>query len=354
MVHKILASALLLVSATALFADATDDVVNEALAKQHVPGAWLVVIKDGKVVKREGYGMANIELNVKVKPETMMQTGSIGKMFTAEGIMLLVQDGKLKLTDSLAQFFPGSPDWWKPITIRHMLSHTVGIPEYEDAKGGLDLKKEYTEAEMVRFVQRMTPDYEPGAKWSYSNTDYMLLGVIIHKVTGKLYSDLLLERVWKPAGMKTMRILSDTDIIPNRCQGYDMIDGAWHNQDWVSQSVNSTADGTLMASADDFIAWDHALNAYLVLPKAIQEAVWQEQKLNDGKGTHYGFGWVPQTIHGHRSVWHNGAWQGFVSVYMRFPDDHVSVALFTNGSNARPEAVAIKIAEMYFDKPGAR
>jgi CubicO group peptidase (beta-lactamase class C family) len=345
---KFYAFAALLVASAIGAADAPDDIVNQTLSKQHVPGAWLVVIKDGKVVKRKGYGLANVELNVKVTPETMMQTGSIGKMFTSEGIMVLVRDGKLKLTDSLASFFPGAPDWWKPITIRQMLSHTAGIPEYEGEKYTLDLKKEYTEDQMVQFVEKMTPDYKPGEKWSYSNTDYMLLGVIIHKLTGKFYADFLAERVFAPAGMKTIRTLSDTDIIPNRSQGYDDVKGVWHNQDWVSQSCNSTADGTLFATADDFIAWDHALDSYSILPKKYQDQVWQEQKLNDGKGSTYGFAWVIQTIRGHRALWHNGAWQGFVAAYFRFPDQHVSAVLFMNGSNARPEASVVKIAESYF------
>lgn len=331
-------------------ADPADDKVQEMLQKQHVPGAWLVVIKDGKVVKRKGYGLANIELGVKMTPETMMQTGSIGKMFTSEGILELVHDGKLKLTDSLASFFPNSPDWWKPITIQHMLTHTAGIPEYEGDKYTIDLKKEYTEDELVQFVQKMKPDLQPGEKWSYSNTDYMLLGVIIHKLTGKFYADFLADRVFAPAGMKAIRTNSDTDLIPHRAQGYDTVKDKWFNQDWVSKTANSTADGTLMASADDLIAWDHALDGYKVLSKDFQDLVWQAQKLNDGKATHYGFAWVVEGIKalaGHHVVWHNGSWQGFVSSYIRLPDDHVSVMLFTNGSNARPDETAVNIALSY-------
>lgn len=336
------------------FADPADEAVNQFLTKQHVPGAWLVVLKDGKVIKKKGYGMANLELGVHVNSQTMMQTGSIGKMFTAEGILVLVKDGKLKLDDSLASFFPGAPDWWKPITIRHMLTHTAGIPEYEGDKYSLDLKKEYTEDEMVQFAEKMSPDFAPGEKWSYSNTDYMLLGAIIRKLTGKFYADFLRERVFDPAGMKTIRTNSDIDIIANRSQGYDTVKGEWKNQDWVSKSANSTADGTLMASPQDFIAWDQALDSYKVLPKELQDQVWVEQKLNDGKGSHYGFGWVTQDVHKHHALWHNGAWEGFVAMYARFPQEHVSVALFTNGSNAHPEGTAFKIAEMYMPRANAQ
>lgn len=343
---------LLLASVLAIrtFADVADDQVLAMLQKQHVPGAWLVVMRDGKVIKRKGYGLANIELGVKVTPETMMQTGSIGKMFTAEGILALVKDRKLSLTDSLATFFPEAPEWWKPITIRHLLSHTAGIPEYEGEKYTLDLKKEYTEDEIVQFVQRMTPESAPGEKWAYSNTDYFLLGVIIHKLTGKFYADFLRERVFNPAGMKTIRTNSDTDLIPHRAQGYDTIKGQWFNQDWVSKAVNSTADGTLMACADDMVAWDRALDGKKILPKDLQDLVWQSQKLNSGKNTRYGFAWVIEGIKalaGRHVVWHNGSWQGFVTTYLRLPDDHLSVVLFTNGSNANTDRVAVDIALGY-------
>ncbi len=328
-------------------ADRADDLVRQFLAKQHVPGCWVVVIKDGKVVKRKGYGFANLELRVPVTPETMMQTGSIGKMFTSTGVMILVTEGKLHLDDSLASFFDHSPDWWKPITIRRMLSHTAGIPDYEDGKVAVDLKRNYTEAELVDFCQKLKPDFQPGENWSYSNTDYLLLGFIIHKVTGQFYGDFLKERVWKPASMPTMRVINDIELVPNRAAGYDWVKGKWQNQDWVSPMLNSTADGALYATADDFIAWDHALDNYKILPKAVQQEMWTPARLNNGKDTVYGYAWVISKFQGHRMIWHNGSWQGFVSQYARFPDDHLSVAVFCNGSNARPESLAVDLAAVY-------
>ncbi len=321
--------------------------VRKQLAAQHVPGCWVVVIKDGKVVKRQGYGLANLELGVKVTPKTLMQTGSIGKMFTASGIMLLANEGKLHLDDSLASFFDHSPDWWKPITVRRMLSHTAGIPDYENGKIVVDLKKNYSETELVDFCQKLTPDFAPGEKWAYSNTDYLLLGFIIHKITGQLYSDFLNERVWKPAGMPTIRVLNDIELIPNRAAGYDWDKGKWQNQDWVSPTLNATADGTLYATADDFIAWDHALDTYKVVPEALQKEIWTPAELNNGTKTSYGYAWIISKTRAHRLAGHGGAWQGFVSGYYRFPDDHVSVAVFCNSSNAEPATIIKQIVPIY-------
>ncbi len=315
------------------FSDRIDDFVRFELKRQHIPGAWVMVRKDGRVVKAKGYGTANLESRTPVTAETRMQTGSIGKMFTATGIMLLVKDGKLSLDDSISKHFPGSPDWWKPITIRHLLSHTGGIPDYEGEKYSVDLKKEYTEDELIRFAQAMKPDFAPGEKWSYSNTDYVILGVLIHRLTGRFYADFLRDRVWKPAGMPTIRVINDREVIPHRAAGYDWEKDHWLNQDWVSAALNSTADGALYATPADFEAWDRALDAYTVLPKPLQDEMWTSSKLNDGSPTGYGYAWSIIDRFGHPCVGHTGAWQGFTSVYLRFPEDHVSVAVFTNRSD---------------------
>lgn len=331
-------------AAGAALADRIDDFVRSELARQHIPGAWVMVRKDGRLLKVKGYGVANLEDGTPVTPETRMQTGSIGKMFTATGILLLVRDGKLSLDDSLAKFFPGSPEWWRPITIRHLLSHTGGVPDYEGEKYSVDLKRDYTEDELIRFAQTMSPDFAPGEKWSYSNTDYMILGVLIHRLTGQFYVDFLRDRVWRPNGLPTMRSINDREVIPHRAAGYDWDGHRWLNQDWVSATLNSTADGTLYATPADFEAWDRALEAYAVLPKPLQDEMWTPVKLNDGSATTYGYGWQAGDRYGHRFVGHTGAWQGFTSIYLRFPDDHVSVAVFTNRSGADVGALGLGVA----------
>lgn len=325
-------------------ADTIDDVVRRDLAAQHVPGAWVMVLRNGKVIKRAGYGIANLEDSAPVTAHTLMQTGSIGKMFTATGIMLLAKDGKVKLSDSIAKYFERAPDWWKPITIRHLLSHTGGVPEYEGDKYSLDLKREYTDEELIEHVRNMKPDFAPGERWSYSNTDYMLLGLIIKKLTGRFYADVLRQHVWGPAKMPTIRSLNDREVIPHRSAGYDWSAGHWTNQEYVSASLNQTADGTLYATPDDFIAWDRALDHHAVLPVNLQEEMWTPVKLNDGSLTKYGYGWAVGDRFGHRVVAHSGAWQGFLSAYVRYRDDDLSIAVFCNCTSADPQKITSDIA----------
>jgi CubicO group peptidase (beta-lactamase class C family) len=163
-----------------------DACVNAEIAKQHIPGLALGVYRSGVIVKARGYGLANIELNVPVKPESIFQSGSVGKQFTATGIMMLVEEGKIGLDDSIRKYFPDAPDTWQNIKIRNMLSHTSGLAEYEsDDKtkpgGPINMRADYTEDQLVKIIESFSMDFQPGEKWSYRNTNYVLLGVIIHK-----------------------------------------------------------------------------------------------------------------------------------------------------------------------------
>lgn len=331
--------------------DRIDAYVLSELKRQHVPGAWVMVRKNGRVLKERGYGIANLEDGAPVTANTLMQTGSIGKMFTAAGIMLLVQDRKLRLSDSIATYFPGAPDWWKPITIAELLSHTAGVPEYEGTKYDVDLTKDYTEDQLIKLAQAMKPDAAAGKQWAYSNTDYVILGVLIHRLTGQFYGDFLKERVWQPNNLPTMRVISDREVIPHRSAGYDWESGRWLNQEWVSPSLNSTADGTLYATPADFVAWDEALDNYAVVGKDLQEAMWTPVTLKGGIVTDYGFGWEVGDLFGHPYVGHTGIWQGFKAAYYRFRDDRLSVAVFANCSTASPDEIAFGIAGRYGPVP---
>ena len=180
-----------------------DRFVGEEMQRQHVPGVGVAVIQRGQVIKVQGYGVSNLEHRVAVTPETMFQSGSLGKQFTAMAVMLQVEDGKLALSDSIAKFFPDAPATWRAITVRHLLTHTSGIPDY--VEGVLDMRKDYTEDELARFAFGLPLEFPAGARWNYSNTGYVLLGIIVHKVSGSFYGDVLATRVFKPLGMTTAR-----------------------------------------------------------------------------------------------------------------------------------------------------
>src|SRR5262249_49574053 len=154
---------------------------------------------------------ANIEHNVAVKPETIFQSGSVGKQFTAMAVMMLVEDGKIGLDDPITKYFEGAPESWQKIKVRNLLTHTSCLPDYTDEM--VDFQKNYSEADLVEYAKKLPLEFEPGEKWKYSNTGYVLLGVIIHKTSGQFYGDFLHDRVFVPLGMTTASIISERDIV---------------------------------------------------------------------------------------------------------------------------------------------
>jgi hypothetical protein len=225
------------------------------------------------------------------------------------------------------------------------LTHTGGIPEYTEASASIiDLRHEYTEDQLVQAAARRRLDFAPGSHWRYSNTGYLLLGVIIHRASGRFYGDLLAQRVFRPLGMRTARVISEADIVPNRAAGYRLLDGALKNQEWVAPSLNTTADGALYLTVHDLAAWDRALTEGRVLRPQSRTAMWTPARLADGSSVDYGFGWRLSPYRGHRAIGHTGSWQGFKAMIQRSPDDSLSVILLANLAEARQPPVVYGIA----------
>src|SRR5690606_26965464 len=308
-----------------------------------IPGVSLAVIKDGKPIIVKGYGFANIEHNVPVKPETIFQSGSVGKQFTAFAIMLLVEEGKINLDDKIGKYLGEVPAGWANVTVRHLLTHTGGFTDYPKE---FDYRRDYTEDDLLKIIRETPLAFEPGKKWQYSNLGYVTLGMIIRKASGQFYGDFLAERVFKPLGMTTARIITEADIVPNRAAGYELRDGTLKNQDWVSPSLNTTADGALYLSLLDMIKWEEGLAAGKLLSKAAYEQMWAPAKLNGGADHPYGFGWAVRTLNGRRVIEHGGAWQGFKSFIARYPDDKLTVIAFANSANTNPAKLANGVAEV--------
>lgn len=319
-----------------------DQLVAEAMQKQKIPGLAVAVVRNGQPVTVKGYGLANVEHNVPVTQETIFQSGSVGKQFTATAVMLLVEDGKMALGDSITKFLPDAPTRWVPITIRHLLTHTSGIPNFP--YGEIDMRKDRTEDELAKIAFGLSLEFEPGFRWNYSNTGYLLLGVIIHKASGRFYGELLKERVFAPIGMKTARIIDEADIIPHRSAGYRLLAGRLANQEWVSPVLNTTADGSMYISILDMVAWDKALRSKAVLKQESWEQVYTPVKLKSGKAYPYGFGWSVDDFTGQRRHHHGGAWQGFKTHISRYLADDLTVIVLANLANAEPGEIAEKIA----------
>jgi CubicO group peptidase (beta-lactamase class C family) len=332
-----------------------DDFVASQMARQKIPGLAVGVYSRGNILLAKGYGLANVELNVPVKPETIFQSGSVGKQFVSAAIMMLVEEGKISLDDSVTKYFPDAPATWKPILIKNLLSHTSGLSEYESGeragpKGAFYLRLDFTEDELAKKIEALPIEWEPGDKWAYRNTNYVLLGIIIHKITGKSYAEFLAERIFKPLGMTSTRLISDSDIIPNRSAGYEIHDGQLKNQEWVSPTFNSTADGTLYFNVVDLAKWDAALYTTQLLKQSSLDRIWTVYPLNDGKPNPagYGFAWFIGEQNHHKRIEHGGAWQGFTCDISRYPDDSLTVVVLTNldAGHSNPGIIAHVIAGM--------
>lgn len=331
---------------------AIDQYVQSEMARQHIPGLALGVYHDGQIIKAQGYGLSNVELNVPVRPETIFQSGSVGKQFTASAVMMLVEEGKIALEDPITKYFPDGPVFWQNIKIKNLLSHTSGLSEYEsDDKtkpgGPINLRADYTEDSLVKIIETFPMEFQPGEKWAYRNTNYVLLGVIIHKVTGKFYGDFLQERIFRPLGMTSTRIISEADIIPNRSAGYRLVKGEVKNQEWVSPFFNTTADGALYFNVLDLAKWDGALYTEKLLKKSSLDQMWTVFKLNDKPNPeNYGFAWFIEQINGHRVIQHAGAWQGFTTYIARYVDDRLTVVVLTNldSAHSNPGKIAHHVA----------
>jgi CubicO group peptidase (beta-lactamase class C family) len=339
---------LLLFTSASLAQESTETKVDayiaSEMAKQKIPGVSLAIVREGKIIFAKGYGLANVEHQVPAKPETIFQSGSMGKQFTATAVMMLMEEGKLNLDDKISKYFSEVPPAWEKITVRHLLTHTSGMTDYPS---GFDFRRDYTEDELLQRIKAVSLAFQPGEKWSYSNLAYVTLGILIHKVSGQFYGDFLRDRVFTPLQMTTARIISEEDIVTNRAAGYRIVKNELKNQNWVSPSLNTTADGALYLTVYDMIKWDAALDTEKLIKKSSLEQMWTPVKLNNGTTHPYGFGWALREIRGHRIIEHGGAWQGFKSQIARFVNDRLTIVVFANLANANQVRLTMGVAAIY-------
>lgn len=329
-----------------------DRYVLAEMARQRSPGFAVGVYLQGRPVYLKGYGLADVEWSAPMGTDTRMQTGSLGKQFVATAILKLVEEGKVALDAPVSRYFPEATEAWAGVTVAHLLSHTSGIGSYDNPDligpgGTFDIRRDYSEDELATAIAGLPNEFEVGTQWSYNNTNYVLLGILIHRVTGQAYGDYLRETFFAPLGMSATRVISDTDIIPHRASGYEMEAGGLRNQAWVSPTFNSTADGTIYTTVEDMGRWERALYDGSLLSAASLEKMWTVYPLADGTPNpgNYGFGWKIATMLGTRRIIHSGAWQGFTSNMTRYPDKGVTVVVFSNlDGNARPDLVARVVA----------
>lgn len=334
-----------------------DAAVRQQMKEQHIPGVGLAVVRHGKLILARGYGLANVELAAPVSPETVFEAGSITKQFVATAIMLLAQDGKLKLDDNISRYFPEAPPPIKAVTIRNLLTHTSGIPDVSDgtsetsgAVGVVDFHREYSESQLASAYLGQPLQFKPGTKWSYCNACYDLLGFLIHRVSGQFYGDFLRQRIFAPTGMTTARVFSQADIIPNRVGLYGVAGGQWKNApDWWSQSIRQGAAGGLWMSVLDLAKWDAALDSNRILTRTSLETMWAPVPLDDGSAYPGGMGWFIAKANGHRVVFHTNGGPGSSAVVSRYLDDGLTIIVMTNLGAHHTDVMKIngRIAELY-------
>jgi CubicO group peptidase (beta-lactamase class C family) len=319
------------------------DFVAGEMARQRIPGLALAVRHHGGETRSEGYGLASVELGALVSAATIFQTGSIAKQLTAAAVLLLVEDGKLDLDAPVSRYLPDVPAQWRTVTVRQLLGHTGGVPDY--GPPAVDFRADYSEAELVRIILQAPPAFPPGTSWSYSNSGYVVLGALIGKLAGGAHwSAFMAQRIFGPAGMTSARLISEADIVAGRAAGYRIDQGALRNQEWVSPALNSTADGSLYASVLDLARWDAMLDGDRLLSAASKRLLWDPVALGRGRHAAYGFGWSISDQRGYLLLEHSGHWQGFSAHLARYPENGVTVIVMCNLAFAQVRRIAHGIA----------
>jgi CubicO group peptidase (beta-lactamase class C family) len=327
-------------------ADRTDEFVRAEMARLQIPGVALRVIQSGAVTKAAHYGVANVELQVPVRAETVFEIGSLTKQFTAACILILAQDGKLSVDDLVSKHLADTPPAWSNITLRHLLTHTSGIKNYT-GQSGFELTKRLTQKQFIEALSKLPPDFAPGAQAKYCNSGYNLLGHVIENVSGKSYWNLIAEKIWTPLGMTSCTNRDPFIVVPHRADGYLRKNGALQNRDGDLTDVFSA--GAIVSNVDDLVKWNAALDTGRLLNTNSRALMWTAGKLNDGSDCPYGFGWRLNPYQGHKNIGHSGSTSGFSATLQRYPEDELAVIVLCNSDEANIATILSRtIAGFYF------
>lgn len=333
-----------------------DDYIQRELQGQQIPGLSLAIIRNGVILKSTGYGVANLELNVPVHPDTVFQIGSISKQFTAAGILLLWEDGKIDPDAHASDYLEGLPTAWDGITLRHMLTHTSGLKEVTELPG-FSYRTDYSQDKLLDLMAPHPLDFSPGEKWCYSNTGYVLLGWILEKVSGQSYGDFLTERIFSPLGMENTQAIVSDQIVPHRASGYCR-QGRGHCKGEPLRPQVIAGAGGLLSTALDIAKWDAALYTDFPLNARLKNEMWKPALCVDGSaaettetcGKHYGFGWFIGEHREHPTVSHTGQTDaGFTSEIFRLPEDRLTLLIFGNVEPLEQDRMVKHIADMLLD-----
>ena len=336
-----------------------DTYINAEMKAEHIPGLSYAVVSNGKIIDSGAYGFANVELKAPVTTHTLFNIGSIGKTFTSSAIMLLQKDGKLSINDPVSKYLDSLPASWDKITIKNLLSHTSGIKDYAHDFPGYhyieaDRKQDITEAKFIHMAAELPLNFQPGERWAYSNSNFVLLGFIIHKLTGKSTGDFLAERIFGRAGMSETRYTNVRNIIPNRASGYLLDEDRIINGNYISNFFSTMGDMGILTTATDLARWSIAQDNATILDQPTLEEMWTPSRLNTGLeamgilGVNYGLGWTLANHRGYKEVGHGGSFMnGYTATFDRFPEQKFAVVVLTNLNPTNVQLIGYNIAGFF-------
>ncbi|HEY1663879.1 MAG TPA: serine hydrolase [Verrucomicrobiae bacterium] len=327
------------------------DALLNGLIKTNDPGMAVLVAQDGKILFEKGFGMADVEHDVPVTPQTIFRIGSITKQFTAAAILKLQEEGKLGVNDKLSKYIPDFPRG-DEVTLRELLNHTSGIHDYvPEPDHWSDLTKPTTTEAIIEMIKKYPYDFDPGTKWSYDNSGYVLLGYIVEKVSGQSYGGFLRENFFQPLGMTNTGVYHAQPGLSHEALGYSLGTNGFER---VPDDLCATGDGALYSTVKDLYRWNEGIFNGRVLDAASLKAAFTPVKkkvsqLNSGHG--YGFGWFVGRDRGLREISHGGGIPGFTSMLLRLPDAQFTVVVLGNTGAGRPEAnpefLAYQMVDIY-------
>jgi CubicO group peptidase (beta-lactamase class C family) len=330
-------------------ADAVDEVFGD-LTKPGSPGCALAVYRDGKIIYAKGYGLANIEENVAISPQSVFDIGSTSKQFTAASILLLEKQGKLSVDDEVRKYIPELPSYEQKISILHLLNHTSGLRDYLSLMelAGINTDSVTTDADALALITRQKAlNFVPGSDWLYSNSGFFLLSVIVQRVSSKTLREFAAENIFVPLEMTHTQYRDNhAALIANRALAYE----ERVNKDGYTLDVSyfeQTGDGAVHTSVEDLLKWDENFYSPRVGGKEFLSEIQERGKLNNGKALDYAKGLRLQDYRGLHTVSHGGAWGGYRAELLRFPEQHFSVACLCNVGDAGPTRRAHQVADIY-------
>jgi CubicO group peptidase (beta-lactamase class C family) len=342
---------LFLISNSVLFAQNLDREIDSLITskfKPESPGAVFMAVKKGKVIYRKAFGMANLEFDIKMKPESVFEIGSMTKQFTAVSILMLAEQGKLKLDDEITKFIPDYPTNGNRITIHHLLTHTSGIKDFTSMKAIKDIaRRDLSPKELVDFFKNEPIDLLPGKQYKYCNSGYVLLGYIIETVSGQSYEEFITTNIFKKIGMENTYYANHEKIIKNRVSGYRDKEG-YVNANYISFSI-PYASGSIMSNVDDMLLWQNAINTNVLLNATFTEKAFTNYQLDNGTKIDYGYGWHLEKVKDKIVREHGGSIFGFKSMGVYEPSEQIYVIGLSNCDCNSPTSITRDIASLLMD-----